>query len=89
MRLVRRRIYDKVRRNWRIPPNSQQLRCTLRIRIASNGEVMDISISQSSGNPIFDTSSEHAVRRSSPLPVPRDRRLFDEYLTLIFDPNDI
>jgi colicin import membrane protein len=37
---------------------------------------MDADVVRSSGNGVFDRSAENAVRKASPLPVPKDRKLF-------------
>jgi len=79
-------IYEQIRSNWRIPPRSRSLRCTLRVNINVSGEVVSIQVVKSSGNKLFDVSAERAVRRASPLPVPKNKHLFDEFLILEFNP---
>jgi colicin import membrane protein len=83
---LQNKIYEQIRNAWRIPANSQSLRCTLRVNINLHGEVLDIKVINSSGNKLFDASTERAVRRAAPLPVPNNKRLFDEFLILEFDP---
>lgn len=79
---IKRVIY----RTWRIPPYSSNLRCTLKVNISEDGDVLAVRIVKSSGNKLFDASAERAVERASPLPVPKNRNLFDENLELVFDP---
>jgi TonB family protein len=49
----------------------------LRIRQVPGGEVLNVRILRSSGDPGFDQSAESAVLKASPLPVPSDPRLFN------------
>jgi colicin import membrane protein len=43
---------------------------------------------ESSGDPAFDRSAEAAVRRASPLPLPANRELFENFrsFTFVFKP---
>jgi len=76
---VKALITQKVVRNWNIPPGSKGLQCVLTIRVSPKGEVLAVSIVQSSGNAVFDKSVENAVHKATPLPLPPDPSLF-EYL---------
>ncbi|WP_181919624.1 cell envelope integrity protein TolA [Alkalilimnicola ehrlichii] len=51
----------------------------LSIRLAPDGEVLDVDIRESSGNTTFDRSAVTAVRRASPLPVPSDQDSFEQF----------
>ena len=82
-------IKQKVIRSWMRSPDSANLRCTVRVKLASDGTVIDVFIEKSSGNEMFDTSAENAVTNASPLPVPTDRELFArefKTFTFVFDP---
>lgn len=82
-------IRQKVNRNWLRPSGSMTgLVCTVKVRIIPGGEVLDVRITKSSGNAVFDRSVETAVFKASPLPLPADRALFDRFreLEFIFDP---
>ena len=82
-------IKQKVNRSWIRLPDSANLKCTVRVKIASDGTVLDVSIEKSSGDEMFDTSAESAVYNASPLPVPINKELFDrefKTLTFVFDP---
>ena len=66
-------IRQKVTRNWLKPAGARKgLVCTVRVRTIPGGEVVGVTIIKSSGNAIFDRSVESAVRKASPLPLPRD-----------------
>jgi colicin import membrane protein len=46
------------------------------IRLAPGGEVLQVSITKTSGDPSLDSSARAAVLKASPLPVPNDPALF-------------
>jgi len=84
-------IRQKIERNWLRPSSSQgQLSCIVRVRPAPDGGVMSARISEGSGDALFDRSVVNAVFKASPLPLPDDRSLYDEFrdLEIKFDPED-
>lgn len=83
---IQSQIYEKIRSNWRIPSFNETLHCTLRVHINTKGEVIGVKILESSGNTLFDDAADRAVHRATPLPIPKEQRLFDEFLVLVFDP---
>lgn len=60
------------------------LSCVLRIRMLEGGRVADVAIVRSSGNALFDSRAETAVRAASPLPAPADARLFEKMRNIRF-----
>jgi len=72
-------IIQRVERNWSKPPSSKGLQCVLKVRVVPGGEIVAVSVVQSSGNAVFDNSVQNAVYKSTPLPLPADPSLF-EYL---------
>ncbi len=52
------------------------LSCKLEISLSPSGEVLGVTVKGSSGNELFDRRAELAVKKASPLPVPRDPRDF-------------
>jgi len=84
-------IQQRVNQRWIKPTLSTQgLSCTIKVKLLPSGDVMDVVIIRSSGQPLFDRSAENAVRKASPLPVPKDRALFTRYFrqfTFEFNPN--
>jgi len=53
------------------------------IKILPGGEVLDIRITQRSGNPTYDTAIERGIRSASPLPVPPvNSELFPQFREL-------
>ncbi len=52
------------------------------------GEVLTVRKTKSSGHPGYDDAVERAIMKSSPLPQPDDRSLFQRQLQLRFHPQD-
>lgn len=66
------------------------LQCTLNIRLTPSGEVISVSIKRSSGHQAFDDRAKSAVYGASPLPVPKDTRVFESFfrdIDFVFDPS--
>ena len=70
------------------------MRAIIQIKMLPTGELLDVAITQSSGDPAFDRSAENAVYRAAPfseltaLPI----RVFTQNfrtLSLIFQPEDL
>ena len=79
-------IQEKVQRSWIRPPSSGgELSCTVEVRLIPSGEVIDAQIVRSSGNTAFDRSVEAAVFKASPLPVPPDPDVMEQFRTLRFE----
>ena len=67
-------ISAKVRGNTRLPDNltgNPEVRCL--VRLLPTGEVKDVRVTKSSGNPAYDDAVVRAIEKSSPLPLPDDR----------------
>jgi colicin import membrane protein len=78
-------IRQKVSRNWNRPPGAPPgLHCTVHVRLAAGGEVLQATVVQSSGNPLFDRSVEAAVQKASPLPIPQDPDLLEYFREIEF-----
>jgi len=79
-------IQEKVQRSWIRPPSSGAgLSCTVEVRLIPSGEVVDAQIVRSSGNAAFDRSVEAAVFKASPLPVPPDAEVMEQFRSLRFE----
>jgi len=84
-------IKQKVTRNWFKPAGAKEgLSCTVMVRLIPGGEVLDVRITTSSGDSVFDRSVETAVLKASPLPLPPDSSLFERFriLQFVFKPED-
>ena len=72
-------IRSKVESVWRYPPAVRpDQEVGVHITLVPTGQVIDVRIIQRSGNDALDRSVEQAVRKASPLPVPRDPRVFEQ-----------
>jgi len=84
----------RITRSWRRPVSFQGgLEVYLRMSLASNGELVDVRIVQSSGDVLFDQSGLRAVQRAAPFDEVKqfDARTFEEKfrtLTVKFRPED-
>jgi colicin import membrane protein len=74
---IAREIYNKVSRNFNQTGLPEGLACTLRVRLLPGGDVVDVVVTKSSGNDIFDRRALTAVQKASPLPIPDDNAIFE------------
>ncbi len=85
-------IKQKVSRNWNRPASLQtNSEAHVNVRLSQAGEVISARIVKSSGNPVFDRSVENAVLKASPLPIPQERGVNEEFrnLRLRFKPEEM
>lgn len=85
-------IRQKVSRNWNLPEGVQNnIEVHVNVRLSPDGEVLSAQIVKSSGNPVFDRSVENAVLKASPLPIPQEQGVNEEFrnLTLKFKPEEL
>ncbi len=84
-------IVRELIRRWHRPPGLPKgLRCTMRVRLGPNGEVLQVVVVKGSGNFVFDQSVVNALEKA-PLPMPDDQtlaKLFFRELTFVFAPED-
>ncbi len=81
--MYRGRIRDKIRGKANVPETVRgQPEVQVRITILPGGDVLDIAIVKSSGNPVYDTAIERAIRSAQPLPVPSNPELFGQFRSL-------
>jgi len=83
------KIRNKVRGNiilpQDIPGNPEAI---FDVTLLPTGEVLTVRKTKSSGHPGYDDAVERAIMKSSPLPQPDDRSLFQRQLQLRFRPQD-
>ena len=63
-------LESHVKRGWRWHDPSIPLRASVCFRLAENGNMSDITLCTSSGDPKFDSSVFRAVQKANPAPVP-------------------
>lgn len=67
-------ISAKVRGNTRLPDNlSGNPEVRVRVSLLPTGQVKDVQVTRSSGNPAYDDAVVRGIEKSSPLPLPEDR----------------
>jgi colicin import membrane protein len=85
-------IIQSIAQYWIVPDNVDVgIYCQLLVHLAPGGEVLSIKLIRSSGNEILDRSAKTAVLKASPLPVPKESSLFDNFreLTLTVRPEGV
>ncbi|MFZ2971802.1 MAG: energy transducer TonB [Ferribacterium limneticum] len=81
------KIRVKVRGNIMLPPGIQgNPEAVFVVNQLPGGEVLDVTLRRSSGNPALDSAIERAIRKSSPLPKPDDPSLFKRELEIKYRP---
>ena len=86
-------IYQRVVANWSRPPSARNdMQAKLLVELIPTGEVVGVSVVQSSGSAAFDRSAEAAVRKARDFEVPAQPELFERYFrrfSLLFKPEDL
>ena len=83
------RIANAIEREFNTAGLPPGLSCIFQIRMIPGGDVAEARVVKSSGNSVFDSRAEIAVKRASPLPVPDNPRIFGKMreIRLTFAPN--
>lgn len=82
-----RQISNHVQREWVRPRGADaDFSCVVRIRQTRYGDVLESRILRSCGNDFLDNSVLEAVQNASPLPLPRNPRIFADVIDLRFEP---
>jgi colicin import membrane protein len=80
-------IQQHVERRWIRPPSARSgIECEVKVAQGPSGTVLSVSIGRCNGDQAVQQSIETAVQRASPLPLPKDQRLFERNLVFIFRP---
>lgn len=87
----RAQIMRAIQQQWHPTVQDSHLSCQLLVQIAPGGKVTHVDIVKSSGDVGLDRSAELAILKASPLPVPSDKLLFNEFreLRIKMTPEDI
>ena len=81
------KIRLRVKSNITLPPGIQgNPEAVFEVSQLPTGEVLDVRLKRSSGNPALDTAIERAIRKSSPLPKPDDPSLFKREFEIKYKP---
>jgi len=76
-----RLIKNKITQSWRQPLgiDINSLKCKVAVKLLPTGEVVEAVVLESSGNVEFDRSTELAIQKASPLPMPEDPQVATEF----------
>jgi colicin import membrane protein len=81
------KIKGKVRGNIVLPGDIKgNPEAVFEVTQLPSGEVLNVKLKKSSGNPAWDNATERAILKSSPLPKPTQSDLFSRSLELKFRP---
>jgi len=76
-------IVHHIGQKWIVPASfGEKVSCQLFIRVAKGGKVLSAQILKSSGYAVLDRSARTAVLEASPLPVPSEKELFNQFREL-------
>jgi colicin import membrane protein len=86
-------IQAEIIQNWSRPPRARNgMQALLRVFLVPTGEVVDVTLLESSGNESFDRSALLAVRKAERFQVPDDPRQFERNFRefeVLFRPEDL
>lgn len=86
-------IHRAVVEQWSRPPSARNdMRARLLVELVPSGDLVAVTLTESSGHTPFDRSAETAVRKVGRFDVPKDRALFEarfRTFTLLFKPEDL
>lgn len=85
-KLWARALAEALRRNWLRQPGSDAFVCKVKIRMLTNGQVVNASIVNSCGSTLLDDSVIAAANKASPLPLPSEPSAFVPEVTITFRP---
>jgi colicin import membrane protein len=76
-------VKERVQQNWRFPQLAERVNLitVLRIRLAPDGSLLDVSVETPSGRPDYDSSAVNAVHATDDLPPPPVPELQDLRIT--------
>jgi colicin import membrane protein len=81
-------IRDRVRRNILVSGISGNPEAVFDVEILPTGEVVSVKLRKASGVKAWDAAAERAILKSSPLPLPDRREVFQRALRLTFRPRE-
>lgn len=88
-------IAARIEQNWSRPPSARKgMQCELVLQLVPTGKVVNVSISQSSGNSAFDRSAMQAVKKIERFTELQEMppEIFERYFRqfrLVFNPKDL
>jgi TonB family protein len=82
-----RRVKIHVTRNWVLQPGfkRQAIQAVVEVTLDATGNVLEIDVTDGSGNPYYDQSVVRAIEKASPLPPPPESGEWP----MLFSPQDV
>ena len=77
-------IKNKINEKWDLPKNTQKTNCIINLTQSKNGIVLAVQLSKCSDDQYLKNSIKKAVWEASPLPLPKNKILFDKHIQLYF-----
>lgn len=78
------KIQAKIKRNIVEPPDVRDnINAKFLVTLLPGGTVLKAELALSSGNAAYDNAVERAILKSSPLPLPEDMKLFNEFRQIL------
>ena len=76
-------ILQAIQQQWILPDSAnKEQTCVFLIHLGPGGVVISVNLVRSSGDAVLDRSAKVAVFKASPLPVPQDPVVFDQFREL-------
>ena len=77
---------NKIHQHWRQPIGFDYdgLTCKVSVKLLPTGDVVEAVVIESSGSLEFDRSTELAIKKASPLPMPEDTSIAKEFRQFTF-----
>lgn len=74
-------LRNKLHQHWRQPlgVDFSKYSCKIAVRLLPTGEVIEVTVKESSGSVEFDRSAALAVEKASPLPIPSDPAIASQF----------
>ena len=85
-------IVSAIEKEWLVPSSADShMSAKLLIELGPGGAVTNVQVLRSSHNSALDRSATQAVHKASPLPVPTDKLVLDQFrsFSLTVTPKDI
>ena len=86
-------IYEQVRKSWSRPPSARNgMQALLLVELIPTGDVISVTLVESSGSAAFDQSAERAIKQVRRFDVPAENSIFEKYFRrfyFLFQPSDL
>lgn len=83
------RLRERIESKWYRPATARRgLRCRVAVTLVPGGTVASAVVEECNGDAAVRESLRSAVMSASPLPLPKDPRMFERKLVLEFTPDD-